>query len=186
MHRDLLREIADEAIPWLRTMSLIGLATIARRTHRPEQASGWIEQAWAISRSRDAPMIQALVLVGRGYTADLLGQYEQAIDHQRHGLAIALAHSTPRGVANSMEGMAGALAIAPDPRLHASAARLLGAADAVRRRSGGAMPPAERFDVDRAERRGRRSMGDQAFEVAFADGAGGELQMVLDEVSALL
>ncbi len=149
MHLDLLKEIADEAIPWLRTMSYIGLATIARRTQRPEQASSWIEQAWTISRSRDAPMIQALVLVGRGYTADLLGHYEQALDHQRHGLAIALAHSAPRVVANSMEGMAGALAIAPDPSLHAAAARLLGAADTLRRRSGGAMPPAERFDVDR-------------------------------------
>ena len=131
-------------------------------------------------------MIQALVLVGRGYTADLLGHYEQALDHQRHGLAIALAHSTPRGVANSMEGMAGALAIAPDPSLHASAARLLGAADTLRRRSGGAMPPAERFDVDRAERRGRRSMGDQAFDAEFAIGAGSDVEEVLDEVSALL
>ena len=119
MHLDLLTEIADEALPWLRTMSYIGLATIARRTQRPEQASSWIEQAWAISRYRDAPIIQALVLVGRGYTADLLGHHELAVDHQRHGLAIALAHSTPRGLANSMEGMAGALAIAPDPSLHA-------------------------------------------------------------------
>ncbi len=53
MHLDLLKEIADEAVPWLRTMSYIGLATIARRTQRPEQASSWIEQAWAISRARE-------------------------------------------------------------------------------------------------------------------------------------
>jgi predicted ATPase len=185
MHLDLLKEIADEAVPWLRTMSYIGLATIARRTQRPEQASSWIEQAWAISRTREAPMIQSLVLVGRGYTADLLGHHERAVDDQRQGLTIALAHSTPRGVANSMEGLAGALAIAPDPTLHASAARLLGAADALRRRSGGAMPPAERFDVDRAERRARRSMGDQGFEAAFADGARHDVQELLDEVTAL-
>ena len=186
MHLDLLKEIADEAVPWLRTMSYIGLATIARRTQRPEQASNWIEQAWAISRARDAPMIKALVLVGRGYTADLLGHHEPAVDHQRLGLAIALAHSTPRGLANSMEGMAGALAIAPDSSLHAVAARLLGAADGLRRRSGGAMPPAERFDVDRAERRVRRSLGDQAFEAEFAVGADSEVEDVLDAVSALL
>jgi predicted ATPase/DNA-binding SARP family transcriptional activator len=186
LHLDLLKEIANEAVPWLRTMSFIGLATIARRTQRPEQASIWIEKAWAISRARDAPMIKALVLVGRGYTADLLGQHEPAVDHQRQGLAIALAHSTPRGMANSMEGLAGALAIAPDPSIHAAAARLLGAADALRRRSGGAMPPAERFDVDRAERRTRRSMGDQAFDAAFEVGASSDVQDVLDEVFALL
>ena len=186
MHLDLLAEIADEALPWLRTMSYIGLATIARRTQRPERATSWIEQAWAISRYRDAPIIQALVLVGRGYTADLLGHHELAVDHQRHGLAIALAHSTPRGLANSMEGMAGALRSPPTRTSTLSAARLLGAADALRRRSGGAMPPAERFDVDRAERRARRSMGDHAFEVEFAIGAGSDVQEVLDAVSALL
>ncbi|HWM20511.1 MAG TPA: BTAD domain-containing putative transcriptional regulator [Ilumatobacteraceae bacterium] len=186
MHLDLLTEIADEAVPWLRTMSYIGLATIARRTQRPEQASSWIEKAWAISRTREAPMIQSLVLVGRGYTADLLGHHEPAVDHQRHGLEIALAHSTPRGVANSMEGLAGALAIAPDPARHDAAARLLGAADALRRRSGGPMPPAERFDVDRAERRARRSLGDQAFDAAFVEGAGSDVDTVLDGVDALL
>jgi hypothetical protein len=51
------------------------------------------------------------------------------------------------------------------------AARLLGLADAMRRRSGGAMPPAERFDVDRAERRARATLGDAAFSSAFATGA---------------
>jgi hypothetical protein len=84
-----------------------------------------------------------------------------------------------------MEGLAGALAIAPDPTLHVSAARLLGAADALRRRSGGAMPPAERFDVDRAERRARQSLGDRAFEAAFADGAESDVDTVLDAVAAL-
>jgi hypothetical protein len=48
------------------------------------------------------------------------------------------------------------------------------------------MPPAERFDVDRAERRARRSMGDQAFEAAFADGARTEVEAVLDELLARL
>jgi hypothetical protein len=33
------------------------------------------------------------------------------------------------------------------------------------------MPAAERFDVDRAERRARERMGDQEFDSAFADGA---------------
>jgi hypothetical protein len=126
------------------------------------------------------------VLVGRGYTADLVGDHEQALVHQRHGLEIAVTHAAPRVVANSLEGMAGALAIAPDLDRHVSAARLLGAADALRRRSGGAMPPAERFDVDRAERRGRLSIGDQEFEAAFAIGALGDVQELIDDVLALL
>jgi hypothetical protein len=167
-------------------MSYTGLSSIARRTHRPERALSWIEQAWSVSCAREVPVTKALVLVGRGYTADLVGDYEQAVGHQRQGLEIAVAHAAPRVVANSLEGMAGALAIAPDPSLHAWTARLLGAADALRRRSGGAMPPGERFDVDRAERRGRLSMGDQAFEAAFAAGACSDIGEVLADLSALL
>jgi hypothetical protein len=63
--------------------------------------------------------------------------------------------------------LAGALALRGDAE---HSARLLGAADALRRRSGGPMPAAERFDVDRAERRARQALGDAAFEVAFAAG----------------
>jgi tetratricopeptide (TPR) repeat protein len=185
MHLDLLNEVADESVPWLRTMSYAGLSSIARRTHRPEQALSWIEQAWSVSRTREVPVTKALVLVGRGYSADLVGDYEQAHAHQRHGLEIALAHAAPRVVANSLEGLAGALAIAPESSLHASAARLLGAADALRRRTGGAMPPAERFDVDRAERRARLSMGDHAFDAAFAIGARSDVEDVLDKVTVL-
>ena len=48
------------------------------------------------------------------------------------------------------------------------------------------MPPAERFDLDRAERRVRRSLGDQAFEAEFAVGADSDVEDVLDAVSALL
>ena len=118
MHLDLLTEIADEAVPWLRTMSYIGLATIARRTQRPERATSWIEQAWAISRARDAPIIQGAGPRRARVHRRPARTPRAAVDHQRHGLAIALAHSTPRGLANSMEGMAGALAIAPDRSLH--------------------------------------------------------------------
>jgi hypothetical protein len=48
------------------------------------------------------------------------------------------------------------------------------------------MPPAERFDVDRAERRTRRSMGARAFEAAFQVGAASDVEDVLDEVFSLL
>ncbi len=79
-----------------------------------------------------------------------------------------------RAVANAVEGLAGALATTGAPTDAEQAARLLGLADAMRRRSGGAMPAAERFDVDRAERRTRATLGDQAFSCAFQTGAGAD------------
>jgi hypothetical protein len=41
----------------------------------------------------------------------------------------------------------------------------------MRRETGGAMPDAERFDVDRAERRLRAALGDDAVEHGMAAGA---------------
>jgi hypothetical protein len=48
---------------------------------------------------------------------------------------------------------------------------VIGAGEELRWRAGGPMPAAERFDVDRAERRARETLGDTAFDLAFAGGA---------------
>ena len=169
MHLDLLSEVADESVPWLRTMSYAGLSSIARRTHRPEQALSWIEQAWSVSRTREVPVTKALVLVGRGYTADLLGHYDQATTiNARGGDRPGTLHAARCGELDGGDGRRARVAhTRPEPHAAAAPARCR---RMLRRRSGGACRRAERFDVDRAERRGRRSLG-SAFDMAFADGA---------------
>jgi len=112
-------------------------------------------------------MIHSIVLVARGYSADLAGDAEAALVAQHEALVIARQFGAIRVIANAAEGLAGALVLCGDAD---SAARLLGAADALRRRSGGPMPAPERFDVDRAERRARDQLGD-GFAAAFATGA---------------
>ena len=82
-------------------------------------------------------------------------------------MRVALQLGAARVTANAVEGLAGALALTGDSN---AAAELLGAADALRRRSGGPMPAPERFDVDRAERRVRDQLGAD-FTTAFARGA---------------
>lgn len=120
---------------------------------------------------RAVPIMQALVRVGQGYTADLVGDHVAALGFQREGIRLALQHVTPRGLANSIEGAAGALATTAERESHVFAAQLLGAADALRRSSGGPMPAGERFDVDRAEQRCRAVLGDETFDVEFRHGA---------------
>ena len=112
-------------------------------------------------------MILSTLLVSRGYSADLAGDAEAALIAQQQALQVALQLGDVRVTANAAEGLAGALALHVDGH---AAAELLGAADALRRRSGGSMPAAERFDVDRAERRARDNVGD-AFSTAFATGS---------------
>jgi hypothetical protein len=127
-----------------------------------------IDVAMALPRSSQTPLMLTSLLVGRGYSADLAGDAEVALAAQCEGLTVALSFGSTRAIANAVEGLAGALALHGDAD---AAARLLGAADALRRRLGGPMPAAERFDVDRAERRAREALGDSAFDTAFAAGA---------------
>jgi hypothetical protein len=108
------------------------------------------------------------LLVARGYSADLAGDVAVALASQHQALSVALGLGANRVIANAVEGLAGALALDGGAE---DAARLLGAADALRRRSGGPMPAAERFDVDRAECRARQALGDAAFTAAFLGGA---------------
>jgi hypothetical protein len=114
--------------------------------------------------------MRSIALVARGYTADQQGDASSALGLQVAALPVARRVGAVRAVANAVEGLAGALATTGGSGDAEHAARLLGLADAMRRRSGGAMPAAERFDVDRAERRARATLCDQAFSCAFAAG----------------
>jgi predicted ATPase/DNA-binding SARP family transcriptional activator len=171
LHLELLADIGDVSLPWLRSTSYAGLAMIARRRGRPEEAERWLATSWALARTRDVPVVRAMVLSGRGYTADQLGDGDAALQLQLEALQVSVGHGMPRAIANGLEGVAGAIALSSDAGDQQRAARLLGAADAIRRRTGGPMPPAERFDVDRAERRCRAALGDEAFAAAYAAGA---------------
>jgi len=159
-------------------MALIGLATIARRRHDPASAAAHLEAAWEMARTRAVPLMCSLALVDRGYTADQQEDARRALEFQVDGLAVARKLGAVRAIANALEGLAGALAVVGRTAEAEHAARLLGLADGLRRRSGGPMPAAERFDVDRAERRARATLGEEAFTLAFAAGSEGDLDAV--------
>jgi ATP/maltotriose-dependent transcriptional regulator MalT len=168
IHRQSLDSTSGPVPQWVHAISLMGLANIARRRGDPASAMAHVEEGLALERSSKTPLMRTSLLVARGYTADLAGDSGLALASQREGLVVALGLGGPRAIANAVEGLAGALALHGDAH---TAARLLGAADSMRRRSGGAMPAAERFDVDRAERRARTALGDAAFLAAFEAGA---------------
>ena len=168
IHRQSLDSTTGPVPQWVHAISLMGLANIARRRGDPAAAIEHVEEGLALERSSKTPLMRTSLLVARGYSADLAGNSELALASQHEGLTVALALGGPRAIANAVEGLAGALALHGDAQ---TAARLLGAADSMRRRSGGPMPVAERFDVDRAEARARAALGDAAFAAAFEAGA---------------
>lgn len=168
IHRRALDTGCGPVPQWVHAISLLGLANIARRHGDTEEALRLVDEGLALPRSQAIPLMRSSLLVARGYSSDLAGDAEAAMAAQREALSVALQLGAKRVVANAVEGLAGAFAVDGQ---HAVAARLLGAADAVRRSSGGPMPAAERFDVDRSERRSRTALGDEAFEAELAAGA---------------
>jgi ATP/maltotriose-dependent transcriptional regulator MalT len=170
-HQALLDDPVASGSPWLVAMSLVGMSNIARRRGELATADELLRRAWSMPRSQTVPFMRSLVLVGRGYLADQQLDHAAALEHQLMALRTAVPLHTPRVLAFSFEGCAGALAVAPGAEHADLAARLLGAADRMRRHAGGPMPPAERFDVDRAEQRLRALLGDVRFEHAFTAGA---------------
>ena len=170
-HQALLDDPVASGVPWLRAMSLVGMSHIARRRADFGAADELLRRAWSMPRSQTVPFMRSNVLVGRGYLADQQDDYTSAIEHQVLALQTAIPLDTPRVLAFSFEGCAGALAIEPGGGRAELGARLLGAADRMRRQTGGPMPKGERFDVDRAEARLRVILGDTAFGDAFVAGA---------------
>ncbi|MGW0520600.1 hypothetical protein [Crossiella sp. NPDC003009] len=102
-----------------------------------------------------------LLLAELGFIAECRGEAETARALHREGLAIAEDIGEPRAIALALEGLAGS---AEDP---AEGARLLGEATALR--ASAPLPPAERQDVDRIERRLRAALGSR-FEAELSAG----------------
>jgi ATP/maltotriose-dependent transcriptional regulator MalT len=185
LHLEVIAALDGQPYQWIRAISWNGLAMIERRRDDPDAAERWLDLAWRLRRTETVPHMRGLVLVARGYTADLRGDAATALSLQRAGLDVHLALGAPRAIAYSLEGVAGALAAGDDDPHHELAARLLGHADALRRSSGGPMPAAERFDVDRAEGRSRARLGDGRFAELHAAGAGAALDVLLADLGAL-
>lgn len=185
IHRELLDDPRATGMHWIQAMALIGLAAVERRRGELDAASVHLERAWALSRTQTVPYMRAIASVARGYLADQRGDATRALEIQREGLRTAVLLRHPRGVAYSIEGVAGALALAGDLARAGLGARLLGAADRLRAASGGPMPAGERFDVDRAEARLRAVLGDGGFEACFAAGAATDVDGLIDELMAV-
>ncbi|MEQ4716711.1 BTAD domain-containing putative transcriptional regulator [Nonomuraea sp. B19D2] len=152
--------------------AVLGLAMSARRQGRYEQAESYLLSLldW-LRRVRGTPGI-AFVMAELGFAAEQRGAAATALARQREGYEAARATADPRAIALALEGLAGALSLAPGSRSGTplEAARLIGVAAATRRAVGAPLPVGERHDVERIGRRLRAILGDEAFEQALREG----------------
>ncbi|MFE2990756.1 BTAD domain-containing putative transcriptional regulator [Streptomyces sp. NPDC059262] len=168
LHEEARRSASEQGYKYGELHAEMGLALGARR-------SGDLDAAQAhLLRIRDAfgdvssEAGDHLLQAELGFVAELRGDGAGATAHHLLGLDVACAIGEPRAVALSLEGLAGAAALAGDG---GRAAALLGAADAARRSAGAPLPPAERGDVDRITARATAALGDPAFAEAYGHGA---------------
>jgi DNA-binding CsgD family transcriptional regulator len=109
-----------------------------------------------------------VALTTRAYVAIAQDEPEQAERDAHEALAIALRTHGYLRLPDTVECLA---RLAADGANYPSAARLFGAADAIRQRTGQARFPMYQAGYDAAVATLRETMGDKAFEAAWAEGA---------------
>jgi predicted ATPase/DNA-binding SARP family transcriptional activator len=168
LHEQARRSASEQGYKYGELHAEMGLALGARRSGDLDAAQAHLlrirDGFGDVSSEAGDHLLQAEL----GFVAELRGDAAGAAAHHLLGLDVACAIGEPRAVALSLEGLAGAAALAEDG---GRAAALLGAADAARRSAGAPLPPAERGDVDRITARATAALGDPAFAAAFGDGA---------------
>ncbi|MFI6736668.1 BTAD domain-containing putative transcriptional regulator [Nonomuraea sp. NPDC050451] len=153
--------------------AVLGLALSARRQGRYEEAESYLLSLldW-LRQVRGTPGI-AFVMAELGFAAEQRGAAALALARHREGYEAARASGDPRAVALALEGLAGALSLDQKGR-HVEAARLIGAATAMRQAVGAPLPVGERLDVERIGGRLRAVLGGEAFEQALREGELGD------------
>jgi hypothetical protein len=105
-------------------------------------------------------------------------QWSVAAAHFCESLAFWRQDGNRQGIATCLDGLAAVASGQGDPE---RAARLLGAAAALRENRSIPLPPVERADLDRVMAGVRASLGEAAFAAAWAQGQAMPLEQIIDE-----
>jgi predicted ATPase len=148
--------------------ALHNLAEVARHTGHYEQARTLGMEAVSVSREMDDKWTLARNFVWLGMvTAYMSDDYEQAAGFLDEGLELILEVRDWEFVAYALHSFA---ALAGAKGQGERAARLCGAAEALRKSLGAPLPPTERPDYDRSVAATRSQLGEAEWEEAFAQG----------------
>jgi tetratricopeptide (TPR) repeat protein len=160
--------------------ALYGLGRVAHRRGDYRRAKELLDESLALSREMGEKHSIATALDGLGRMAHSQGDYARAAAFHAESLTLRREAGAKRGIAESLEGLAGVLAAAQDqPAVAEKAARLLGAAEAVRETIGAPLPPVERSDHDRHVAAVHARLSEEAFAAAWAKGRAMTLEQAI-------
>jgi non-specific serine/threonine protein kinase len=170
------RSLLDEALALGRELGdrqqvaecLQGLGDLLRAQGDHEGAQSLCEESLAMRRAFGDRRGIASSLKSLGDLATIRGDGWEA--EARYGEALTIQHELghKQGIASCLEGLAD---VAVSQSRWERAARLLGAADAIRGATGCPLPPQERSDHERTLVRVKKELGPKAFAQARAAGA---------------
>jgi len=169
----LSREIGDK---WLSGITLINLGELARQRGDTDQATRLYEESLALLRGVGDRLFAAIVLDDLGQVAQDQGRYEQAQAIHQESLSLCRELGCQRGVAMCLEKLAGVAAAQGQAE---RAARLLGAAEALRQAVGSPGEGTDRLDYERFVARARAGLDDESFATAWAKGRAMTLEQAI-------
>ncbi|WP_174189542.1 ATP-binding protein, partial [Nocardia barduliensis] len=152
-----------------RLFAAVVLAFTARRDGRPEVAERILRDLLALplAEGAETPLFLPMLQVELGYLLEGRGDLAAAFALYSHAFDGAQRIGAPRDTVFALAALASALSELGEPE---AAARLLGAAEAVREANGIALLPAERPDIDRPANLARTALGDHAFTESHTAG----------------
>jgi predicted ATPase/class 3 adenylate cyclase len=170
----LWRELGDT----LQTAIVLqNLGEVARYQGEYGQAASFLEEGLSLSRDIGAQTNAANALICLGLLRQELGDPDQASTLLREALTLCQELGDRRAIAESLEGLAGAAGARNQPE---RAARLFGAAEALREALHAPLPPSSRALYDRDVAAARAGLDAEAFAAAWAEGHA----KTLDEIIA--
>jgi predicted ATPase len=161
--------------------SLSKLGLVAAQQHRYDHAERLFEECLQLQRSLGNAGSMFYSLVNLGGVAHKRGLFDLALT--RYHDALDLLDSVPNkaAIASTFEGIATTLASAGDAH---RAARILGAAGALRRTIGSPIFPTERADYDATVEATRATLGEGAFAAEWQIGETMTIERTLQEARA--
>ncbi len=160
----LRRELRDA---WGIALALHNVGAVAAKQRDDQRAVALLEESLARFRELGDAWGIALALENRANVARSVGAHDQAVALYAEGLRLFAETRTVRGIAACLEGLG---EVASSQRQFERAARLLGAAEALRGSQSAALAPADQDDLRRAAESARRALGETAFAAHWAAG----------------
>ena len=142
------------------------LAIVARQQGDDARAGALFEQSLAQQRRLGLP--GAITLYNLGDWALRQGETSRAMTYLAEALRVGVRGGEQRGIVASLGGLARLAIAVGQPEV---AARLIGAAEALRERAGVSLTLEQRRELDRAAAVARAALGEEAFRAAVAGGA---------------